>query len=205
MIQPKKFTSTQAGEIARIHLESFPNSFLTSLGHPFLEIYYRSCAKSQKAISICAVDNETGNIVGFAVGCKNSKGFNKHLLRTNMLPFLLQLLKLLFTRPFVLVRLLKNMRKTGNVSDNGNYAELLSIAVLPNQRIRGVGKILLTDFEKTIANNKIMIITLTTDAHLNDNVLRFYINNGYEVFYQFVAYPRREMLKLIKNAQNIEI
>ena len=59
MIKYIKLRVDQSGQIAKIHLKSFPNFFLTTLGYSFLKTYYKSCSKSKEAISICAIDNET--------------------------------------------------------------------------------------------------------------------------------------------------
>ena len=112
--------------------QSFPNFFLTTLGHSFLKTYYRSCAKSKEAISICAIDQDDKKLLGFAVGCFNSAGFNKRLIFSNLLEYSYRAIVLLFTKPIALIRLYKNLAKNNNRDDKGKYAELLSIGVLPD-------------------------------------------------------------------------
>ena len=198
MIKYIKSTVDQSGHIAKIHLKSFPNFFLTTLGYSFLKTYYKSCSKSKEAISICAIDNETKKILGFAVGCLNSKGFNKKLIFSNLGAYFYQALILLFTKPVTLIRLFKNLGKGNVLSDKGNYAELLSIGVSPDQSGLGIGQNLLTKFEIQVREKGVNIITLTTDEDSNDSVLKFYKKNGYTVYYDFVTFPNRNMLKLIK-------
>ena len=178
MIKYIKSTVDQSGHIAKIHLKSFPNFFLTSLGYSFLKTYYRNCVKSKEAISICAIDNETKKILGFAVGCFNSKGFNKKLIFSNLLEFSYQALVLLFTKPIALIRLFKNLSKNNNKDDKGNYAELLSIGVLPDKKGFDIGYNLLVKFENQVREKGIDTVTLTTDADSNDSVLRFYKKSG---------------------------
>ena len=137
----------QSGEIAKIHLKSFPNFFLTTLGCSFLKTYYKSCSKNDEAISLCAVDEKSSKILGFVVGCQSSKGFNQKLISSNLLAFLYQALKLILTKPLAIIRLLKNLSKRKELSDLGNYAELLSIGVLPDQGGMGIGQNLLAKFE----------------------------------------------------------
>jgi len=188
----------QSGQIAEIHLKSFPNFFLTSLGYSFLKTYYKSCSKSKEAISICAIDNENKKILGFAVGCINSKGFNKKIIYSNLGAYFYQTIILLFTRPLALIRLFKNFGKGNLSSDKGNYAELLSIGTSPDNRGLGIGQNLLAKFENKVRENGVNTITLTTDLDSNDNVLKFYKKAGYKVYYEFVTFPERKMLKLIK-------
>jgi len=198
MIKYIKSRIDQSDQIANIHLKSFPNFFLTTLGYSFLKTYYKSCSKSKEAISICAFDNETKKIVGFAVGCLNSRGFNKRLIYSNLGAYLYQTLILLFTKPLALIRLFKNLGKGNVLSDKGNYAELLSIGVSPDQSGLGIGQNLLTKFENKVIKKGVNTITLTTDLDSNDNVLKFYKKSGYKVYYDFVTFPNRNMLKLIK-------
>ena len=198
MISYRKSKVSDSNQIAKIHLKSFPNFFLTTLGYSFLKTYYRSCAKSKKAISICAINQDDKKLLGFAVGCFNSAGFNKRLIFSNLLEYSYQAILLLLTKPIALIRLYKNLAKNNDKDDKGNYAELLSIGVSPNQNGFGIGQSLLVKFENQVREKGINTITLTTDADSNDSVLRFYKKAGYTVYYDFITFPNRKMLKLIK-------
>ena len=198
MISYRKSNVSDSNQIAKIHLKSFPNFFLTTLGHSFLKTYYRSCAKSKEAISICAIDQDDKKLLGFAVGCFNSAGFNKRLIFSNLLEYSYRAIVLLFTKPIALIRLYKNLAKNNNRDDKGKYAELLSIGVLPDQNGFGIGQNLLVKFENQVKKKGVNTITLTTDADSNDSVLRFYKKSGYTVYYDFETFPNRKMLKLIK-------
>ena len=198
MIKYIKLNESQSGQVARIHLKSFPNFFLSTLGFSFLNTYYKSCIKFEEAISICAFDNETKKVIGFAVGCIKSRGFNKRLIYSNLTSFICQAIVLLFTKPLTLIRLVKNLEKVNSINDKGNYAELLSIGVLPDQSRLGIGQNLLSAFETILKEKKIKSIALTTDAVSNDKVLNFYKKSGYLVYYDFITFPKRKMLKLIK-------
>ena len=198
MISYRKSKVSDSNQIAKIHLKSFPNFFLTTLGYSFLKTYYRSCAKSKEAISICAIDQDDQKLLGFAVGCFNSLGFNKRLIFSNSLEYSYRAMLLLFTKPITLIRLYKNLAKNNDKDDKGNYAELLSIGVSPDHNGFGIGQNLLVKFENQIKEKGINTITLTTDADSNDNVLRFYKKSGYTVYYDFETFPNRKMYKLIK-------
>ena len=114
MISYRKSKVSDSNQIAKIHLKSFPNFFLTTLGHSFLKTYYRSCAKSKEAISICAIDQDDKKLLGFAVGCFNSAGFNKRLIFSNLLEYSYRAIVLLLTKPIALIRLYKNLAKNNN-------------------------------------------------------------------------------------------
>ncbi len=198
MISFRKSMVSDSNQIAKIHLKSFPNFFLSTLGYSFLKTYYKSCVKSKEAISICAIDQNDKKLLGFAVGCFKSVGFNKRLIFSNLLEYSYQAMILLFTKPIALIRLYKNLAKNFDKDDKGNYAELLSIGVSPNRNGLGIGQQLLTKFEYQVREKGINTLTLTTDADSNDSVLRFYKKSGYTVYYEFETFPKRKMLKLIK-------
>lgn len=197
MITYRKPTISEVEEIATIHLKTFKNFFLSSLGKSFLITYYKSCIKSKEAVSLCAID-ENNTIIGFCFGSLSSKGFHKKLILKNILAFTIQAIRILFTKPKAIVRLFRNLKKEAHPKDNGDYAEVLSIGVLVEKKGLGIGKGLLFEFEKIIKKEKIIRVSLTTDFNSNDGVLKFYKSMGYNTYYEFVAYPSRKMFKLIK-------
>ena len=198
MIIYRKSNISDSNQIAKIHSKSFPNFFLTTLGYSFLKTYYRSCVKSKEAISISAIEQDDKKLLGFAVGCFNSEGFYKRLIFSNLFEYSFRALVILFTKPTALIRFYKNLEKNNGKEDKGNYAELLSIGVLPDKNGFGIGQGLLVEFENQVRENGVNTITLTTDSDSNDSVLRFYKKSGYTVYYDFETFPNRKMLKLIK-------
>lgn len=197
MITYRKPTVSEAEEIAIVHLKTFKNFFLSTLGKSFLITYYKSCIKYKEAVSVCAVD-ENNLIIGFSFGSLSSKGFHKKLILNNFFAFSLQFIRILLSNPKAIIRLFKNLQKNANPEDDGDYAELLSIGVLEEKKGLGIGKELIVEFEKKCNKEKIKRISLTTDFNSNDSVLKFYKSMGYNKYYEFVTYPNRKMLKLIK-------
>ena len=184
--------------LAAIHVKAFEGFFLTTLGIKFLQTYYFSCLKHEKTIAICACD-EHNEIIGFASGTIWSKGYNKSIVFSNILGFGMAFLRIMFTRPKAIIRLQNNMDKDSYKDDQGNYAELLSIAILPSYKGQGIGKKMLIAFEKAALARKGDKISLTTDYFNNHDVIEFYKKSGYEVFYDVITYPDRHMLKMLKN------
>jgi ribosomal protein S18 acetylase RimI-like enzyme len=185
-------------KIAEVHEKSFKDFFLTSLGKRFLETYYTASIKNNTGIGIGLFDTD-GNLIGFATGTTKSANFHKTLLLENAFLFFRSLLIVSLSRPQVLVRLLKNINKKTNLIDDKQYAELLSVAILPNLKGLGYGKVLLEEFEKKVIIKNVSKIALTTDLKDNVNVINFYNKCGYNVYYDFIAYPNRHMYKMIKN------
>ena len=152
--------------MSEIHLITFKDFFLTSLGEGFLSTYYKSCIKSDESIVICAID-ENEKLIGFSVGCLYSKGFHKRLIKQNLVAFMVQALIILFSKPKAIIRLLNNLGKNADKNDNGNYAELLSIGVLPDYNGQGIGKELIKRFEEEAMNKGCSEMALTTDFDQN--------------------------------------
>ena len=194
----RDFNISDVPRIAEVHEKSFKDFFLTSLGKRFLETYYTASVNNNTSIGIGLFDSDD-NLYGFATGTSQSAGFHKTLLLQNTFLFFRSLLFVSLSRPHVLVRLVKNINKKSNKIDDKQYAELLSIAILPNLKGSGYGKVLLEEFEKKLIFHNVSKIALTTDFNDNDSVIKFYNKCGYDVYYDFIAYPNRHMYKMIKN------
>lgn len=184
-------------EIVEVHEKTFSDFFLTSLGKRFLVTYYSATISNKRSVAIGLFDSY-GELHGFATGTYRSSGFHRSLLMQNIFQFFSSLLFVALTSPKVIIRLAKNINKKADEIDDNQYAELLSIAVKPSLKGLGYGKLLLEEFERKVKIHKLSRIALTTDLINNDSVIGFYNSCGYEVYYAFVAYPKRKMLKMIK-------
>lgn len=199
MIEIRKANISDVDSIVAIHNQAFPDFFLTTLGSRFLHLYYKCMCNCEDAITLCA--EEDGEIKGFATSSYYSHGFNTMLIKKNLLKFGLMGGELLFTKPKAILRLVKNLDKEaeGNaVKDNGEYAELYSIAVKPGNQGSGIGKKLLIATEEDVAKHNSKI-SLTTDYYNNEKTIGFYHSLGYQDYYEFVTYPDRRMYRMIKN------
>lgn len=190
----RKAEQCDVDKIVLIHKSAFKDFFLTSLGDKFLTAYYSCFIKSSDAVVLCAEEND--RLLGFAAATKLCKGFNGRLIKNNAIKFMLVALRLLFTEPSALVRLVKNFtKKSAEVEDDEDYGELYSIGVDSCAQGRGLGKALLTETEKQMGIEK---LSLTTDYNDNESTIAFYKKCGYQVLYEFTAYPDRKMLRMIK-------
>lgn len=194
----RKAEQVDIESIVKIHSDAFEGFFLTSLGTDFLKFYYICFVNSSETVMMCAVEN--GKIMGFSASTKVCKGFNSRLIKSNLVDFGMLAMKLMFTSPKSLIRLLKNLTKKGEVvEDNEDYAELYSIGVSQEAQGKGVGKLLLAASEKIMKEEGVKRVSLTTDYYNNDATVGFYLSMGYEVLYEFVAYPDRKMYRFIKS------
>lgn len=142
---------------------------------------------------------EDGIIYGFSASTKVCKGFNSRLIKSNLFAFGMLSLKMLFTTPGSLLRLVKNLTKKGEgVEDNEDYAELYSIGVSKKAQGKGVGKKPLAALELEMKVSGVKQVSLTTDYDNNDQAVGFYHSMGYETLYEFVTYPNRKMYRMTK-------
>lgn len=192
---------TEYDLLAKLHIQAFNDFFLTSLGYNFLKTYYKASLSNKDSIAVCAVDDNE-ELVGFSIGCIHSKGYHKNLLVKNFPEFFVQGVRIFFTKTNAIFRLVYNLDKNSNANDDGNYAELLSMALLPSYRGNGVGKELIQLYEQEALKKGCKKIALTTDFLNNEQVISFYKKAGYQVFYEFTTYPKRKMYKLIKEINN---
>ena len=196
-VNPNEFKS-----LAVIHKLAFSDFFLSSLGIRFLETYYKACLNNNDSIAVCAV-NENNEIKGFATGSLHAKAYHKKLFLSNFFTFAFRGFIIVLNDPTSLFRLVKNLDKTTNSNDERNYAELLSIAVLPELKGSGVGNELLKIFEKEVFKRKGKRVALTTDYNNNDRVVAFYKKSAYRIYYDFITYPNRKMYKMIKDLDKL--
>ncbi len=183
--------------IVKIHDEAFPDFFLTTLGDNFLKLYYKSVMNSPEAILLISKSDD--NIIGFCAGTLTSAGFNTRLIKKNLLSYIGQGVKLLFTHPVRIWHLYKNLSKENPcVGDNGEYAELLSIGVDPHKQGGGAGKKMLIALEEEVKERGGFKLSLTTDFENNEKAIGFYHSLGYSEWYDFVTFPNRRMYRMIK-------
>ena len=193
----KEILKEDLSKVVMVHKDSFKGFFLTELGDRFLKVYYDCVRKDARGV-LLGFYNE-GQLFGFCAATTVSKGFNSHLVKKDLFRFSLIGLGLVITRIRALVRLLKNFSKTdSSTQDDGEYAELLSIGVSDKKQRQGIGKKLLLQLEKELRLKGCSDLSLTTDFNNNEKTIQFYKGLGYEIYYDFIAYPNRKMYRMIK-------
>ena len=157
----RKATINDVDIIVKIHTDAFKDFFLTSLGPKFLTFYYSCFVKSDETVTMIA--EEEGKVYGFSASTRACKGFNSRLIKNNLSAFTIVSLKMLFTSPFALLRLAKNLTKKGDgINDEEDYAELYSIGVSKLAQGKGVGKQLLAASEEALKQKGVKRVSLTT-------------------------------------------
>lgn len=81
---------------------------------------------------------------------------------------------------------------------------MLLIVVSVNKQDKGISKKLLLELENELKLKNCSKLSLTTDFYNNIKTIEFYIRLGYDIYYEFIAYPNRKMYRMIKDL-NIQI
>lgn len=183
--------SQDVKDVVDIHLQSFENFFLSSLGSEFLQLLYITILEDESGISL--VCETEGKVSGFAVGTDLPSGFYKRLIYKKIFLFGLAALPAAIKNPGILPRLFRSLQVPQQYQKPDNQANLMSLAVSPTAQKRGIGGALIKEFTNQCSQRKVNIINLTTDARNNDKVNNFYQNFGFILSRKFTTAEGREM------------
>jgi ribosomal protein S18 acetylase RimI-like enzyme len=164
--------------VVDVHLASFQNFFLTFLGRPFLARLYHEIAQEKGGIFLVAVSPE-GSVVGFAAGVPHLANFYRRLAKEEWLGFGLASARAALLRPSIIPRLVRALNASNLARAAACPATLMSIAVAPDVKRSGAGKLLIEKFLNEMARNGISKICLSTDRDNNAPTLGFYEGLGF--------------------------
>lgn len=130
--------SKYAGKCAELHIQGIPTGFISSLGQEFVAELYEAVAEDKNSFGFVAVEDD--KVLGFVAFSINLSRLYKQVA-----------LKKGFKFAFVLAKKMLSLQVIKKVWDNLLYpskmrkmdlpdAELLSIAVAPEGRGRGIAK-----------------------------------------------------------------
>ena len=120
--------------IARLHYENIDQGFMSSLGLPFLMLFYSAVV----AHAICFVAFE-GRVHGFVAGAEDTGDFIRMFKRKYFLRAVL-ILMVKALNPVVLRKIIETLSYSGRLDTDMPPAELMSIVVSPDMRGSGLGR-----------------------------------------------------------------
>ena len=186
-------TANDLNNIVKIHLESFPNFFLSSLGPKFLSKFYKSILLDKNGVGIGLFDN--GELKGFAIGTKNKLGFYRNIIKNNLFSFSIIFIFILFKTPLKLAKIIRNLYMSSMPNSKQSIIPfLLSICIQPHESGKGLGKTIIKCFEDKMVSFGIKELFLTTDAENNEYTNLFYKRNNYKVENIFLQGKRKMIL-----------
>lgn len=179
-------------EVVYVHKICFPNSFSTQLGQKLLERYYEEYLKRVPELFFVHL-NINNNIDGFCMGyyLDEKYPYTKKFLYRNLLRIGGRLIFLAVTGNQLLYRKIKKtifkeqyeMVEPGYLEDRkrGEFGDLLSICVLPEQRGSGAARDLILEFNNYLSARGYKGCILSTNS---DNIrgIKFYLKCGYKIY-----------------------
>lgn len=180
----REVRSSDIPNVVDVHLASFQNFFLTFLGRSFLEHLYLEIADDPGGVFFVAASPD-GTVIGFAAGVQHLPNFYRKLTTDRLLTFGLASIRAALRRPSIIPRLLRARSAPKQAGEAACYATLMSIAVAPEAKGFGAGKLLIKQFLEEMARNGIPKISLTTDRDNNAPTLGFYEGLGFNLIREF--------------------
>jgi ribosomal protein S18 acetylase RimI-like enzyme len=194
----RKMTQHDINQVVNVHLAAFENFFLTFLGRNFLIVLYSFIVSEKSGIAFVAEPNDKREIVGFVAGTDEPVGFYSRAIRKRAINFAIAAMPAIAKRPVIILRLLRALQKPSEAKERVNVSELMSIAVLPQTTMRGVGSDLEAVFCLEAKKRNSTNVMLTTDSKNNDRVNTFYMSRGYKLFNQYITPEGRKMNNYLK-------
>lgn len=188
--------TSDAGAVAQLHQERFQHFFLSQLGYRFLVRFYALILEQEEGIGVGYVEGR--QLKGFAIGSFKLSGFYSRILKKGWWSLGWSALPRLLLRPRLIARLYKSLKHKDDAEDFKKDAVLLSIAVAPQTKEKGVGSQLLQVYEEVLLQNGCARVSLTTDKQANEKAIGFYKKNKY-IFVKEIHQGNRPMLVLAKN------
>lgn len=179
-------------DAAQLHERAFPNFFLSILGRKFLVELYRGAATDASGISVVA-RGSNGGLRGVAIGTTSPNGFYRRLILRRWPWLLAAFIQTAIAHPTRVPRLVRTMRRPGQVPLPISGCLLSSICVDPNMRHSGEGRRLLAAWTEAAIDSGTDAAFLTTDATDNDRVNTFYVLAGWHLGGQFTTRSRRSI------------
>lgn len=184
--------------VVDLHMQAFPDFFLTFLGRSFLRQMYLCYQDDPATIALVASRKTDDEILGAVIGPLQVASFYKRILVRRWWRFALAALGAVLRRPSVVPRLLRAVRYRGDAPvGETDRALLASIAVSPAAQGMGVGKLLTMAFLAKVREAGLPGAYLTTDAENNDVVNAFYRRQGWKVESRFTTPEKRKMLRYV--------
>jgi len=175
-----QLNNEQIIQLAHLHHKVMP-SLLSELGLPIVERYYQIACADSSVVGVCAVA-EDGHPLGWAVGSSKPDQLNGRL-REAWGWFILQMIRVLVTRPNLIFQLAASARSSFMNLKEGAI-ELTYFGVDSSMRGRGLGRELLTAFLGAAREQGYQSVVLSVEVE-NEGAIALYTRAGFEFVASF--------------------
>jgi ribosomal protein S18 acetylase RimI-like enzyme len=183
--------SDDLSSIVDMHVECFPDSFLTSLGNDFLDLVYQSIVEDPGGLFLIAFSGM--QLAGFAAGVTGQMSFYSRSIADRKWAFALAGLGALFKNPAIAPRMVRALKRPSEVRQASTDACLMSLGVLPELRRRGIGSRLVRAFCHELVRRDTHAVCLTTDKDETEGANNFYLGLGFKVSREIITPEGRGM------------
>ncbi len=187
-IEIASLSSSAINAVVEIHLNAFPNFFLSFLGSHFLREFYKSFLVDSQGVGYVAYSSD-GQIMGVIVGSVDPRGYFHRLLKRRWWAFCMASISAAIRRQSSIPRLCHAVFYRGEPPDGPTRALLSSIAVDPTLQRTGVGKKLVQHWLEAVRSRGATGCYLTTDTDANEKTNAFYQGLGWRID---IIYKTRE-------------
>jgi len=184
-VEFKDLQVIHAGQVAALHIQCISTGFISSMGIDFVTSLYDAIVKSKSSLGVVAVRNE--KVIGFVSFTTNLNKLYKSLIRRKGLKF-----ALLLAGNVLSLRRIKKIFETLSYPArikkmNLPSAELLSIAVAPEERRKGLAGQLIEKGLRLYRKTGVDKVKVLIGAD-NKAGNKLYLKSGFELIGQIVSH-----------------
>jgi GNAT superfamily N-acetyltransferase len=170
--------------LARLHLDNLERSVVSQLGLPMLRRYYRFIAHSPQEVLF--TEGEPGAVRGAAVLSMDSDSVMQRFVAVHRTSFAAATLGKILGQPSFAAVLWKTARASGPAGDAGalRQPEIVQLFVDVTYRNQRLGRRLLEQVDRHLADQGIPRYMIRTRLHDNEATLGFYDRNRFAEFHR---------------------
>ena len=201
-VEFKDLQAAHAGQVAALHIQCISTGFISSMGIDFVTSLYDAIVKSKSSLGVVAVKN--GKVIGFVAFTTNLNKLYKSIIRRKGLKF-----ALLLAGNVLSLRRIKKIFETLSYPArikkmNLPPAELLSIAVAPEERRKGLAGQLIEKGLRLYRKTGVDKVKVLIGAD-NKAGNKLYLKSGFELIGQIVNHGVLSNIYVAKTTHQLPI
>ena len=201
-VEFKDLQVAHAGQVAALHIQCISTGFISSMGIDFVTSLYDAIVKSKSSLGVVAVKNE--KVIGFVAFTTNLNKLYKSIIRRKGLKF-----ALLLAGNVLSLRRIKKIFETLSYPArikkmNLPPAELLSIAVAPEERRKGLAGQLIEKGLRLYRKTGVDKVKVLIGAD-NKAGNKLYLKSGFELIGQIVNHGVLSNIYVAKTTHQLPI
>ena len=175
-IRIRKAETKDAGDVANLHIESISSGFISSLGLGFSRQLYKGICGCESAF--CLVARKNDKVLGFIAGAESVGGLYKSVLLRRGLLMSVYLARFIFSARTI-KKIFQTLLYPSKTAEEYPPAEVLSVAVTPQARRKGVGRALMQAAMEEFRRRGIDQLKVAV-AESNGPANRYYVKEDFQ-------------------------